>query len=84
MTKKQYEQIITAIMNGSGLSPIFEDDYYENLCGTTIANFLEGFIRQFDVPRDHWAFNYFNLEFMDSPQKTLNFLLDHKKELIND
>lgn len=84
MTKKQHEEILKAIMYGSNLMPDFDDDFYENYNGTTQSNFLEGVCAYFDYPRDKWHFHFNNLEYMNSPSETIEFLLTHAEYLANE
>lgn len=82
MTKKQIREQVLAMMFASGLSPIVDDDYYENLNGSAIGRFCEALCGHFKVSRDCWAFHFVNLEWIDTPSETIEFWVNNA-ELIN-
>lgn len=83
MTKKQITEVIKAMMYAAELMPLFDDDYYENLNGTSISRFLEGVVSYFDLPRDCWAVRYGNISYMDTPSETLSFFQENIIDLMN-
>jgi len=76
MNKKQRAEIIKAIMITSGMDPYFDDDYYGCTSGSTVGAFLRGIITYFELPGDPWIVNFRNLEYLDSPSETFEFLLE--------
>lgn len=85
MTDKQLKEVLKAMMYASGLDPLFDDDdYYQNLNGTTIGQFLEGVVSFFNIKRDSWMVHFCNLEYMDAPSKTLDFFVRHKSDLLGE
>jgi len=82
MTKKQIKEQVLAMMFASGLTPVIEDDYYENLNGSTIGRFCEALRGHFSVEHDCWALHFANLDWIDTPSETVEFWVNHA-ELIN-
>ena len=77
MNKKTKEQVLIAMMYASGLDPLIEDDYYQNLVPSDISRFLEGVCSYFGIERDSWMLHFTNIGYMDSPSETVAFFLEH-------
>jgi len=84
MTNKQLTEIIKAMMYSSGLDPLLEEDFYQNLTGTSIGQFLEGVVSYFDLKRDSWVVHFVNLEYLDSPSETIEFFIKNKHVLFGE
>lgn len=56
MTKKQKREAIKAIMCGSGLTPSFDDDYYQNPSIDAVIRFLDGVSEYFGIDRGCYVF----------------------------
>jgi hypothetical protein len=82
MSKKQKLEIIKAMIATANLSPIYEDDYYENLNATSIAALFEGVTSYFKIDRNSWAFHFCNMGYMDTPSETLEFFDRQLENLI--
>lgn len=80
MTKREYENVIRAMLAASNLMPYWKDNYYENFCGQSIANFLNGIVEVFGVPGDWYMFGHNNLQelFGSGPEDTLEWFMEHK------
>ena len=80
MTKKEYEIVIRALYEASGLSPEWKDDYYEGLNLENVARFFNGLIRTFNLPNDWYMFHFNNAADLvgDSPSKSFQWFLNHK------
>jgi len=83
MSDKYLTDILKAMMFASGLSPIFKDDYYENLNGDSIGLICEGIVQYFDLERDAWQMNFINLRWLNSPSETIKFWIENKNELLH-
>jgi hypothetical protein len=83
MSNDKLKQIIIAMMYASGLDPVLDDDFYQNLDGETIARFLEGICAYFKVQRDSWMVHFSNLAYMKTPSETITFFINNKSDLGN-
>jgi len=82
MSQKQATEIIKAMMYTSGLSPQFEDDYYEGLSGTSIGLFFEGVVSYFKIERNSWSLHFASIEYLDTPSSTIDFFEKNLSRLI--
>ncbi len=75
--KIQITEVVTAMMHASGLCPQIGDNYYENLNGTTIGMFLQGLCVHYELNASSWPFHFNNIEWMDTPQETIDHIIDN-------
>jgi len=83
ITNRHFKDVIVAMMYASGLDPLFDSDYYQNMIPSNIGNFINGLVSFFELGNDSWYTNYWNLEYLDSPSKTIDFLMNNKKDLLD-
>lgn len=83
LSDKRLTEIIEAMVSASGMSPVWEDDFYENSSGTTRANFMNGLVLQFGIKNDHHMFHHNNSEWLDTPSSTVIFWVEHKNMLFD-
>ena len=83
MNKKQYVETIKAILYGSGLDPIFDGDYYQDNNAEARARFIEGLQSVFGENRSSFRFHYTNLDWLDTPSETIDYLVENRDAVIN-
>lgn len=83
MSKAKLQEIIEAMVSASGMSPVWEDDFYEESTAQTRANFINGLVRQFGIDNNHHMFHHNNSEWLDTPSQTVEFWVQHKDMLLD-
>lgn len=71
MSKKQDTTVIEAMVAACGLSPQWEDDYFDDPSSENRARFLNALIQWFDLKDSHHMFHFNNLEWLDVPSTTV-------------